>query len=81
MFLGSDLLTRIVFVMGFVVMLYTIKPCFIFKTDGTPRRWGVGVDEQGHKKTLLDARNVILVFCILLVKYYLKSKKPRLVYY
>jgi hypothetical protein len=81
MFLGSGLLTRIVFVMGFVVMLYSVKPRFIFKVDGKPRQWGVGVDEQGHRKTLLDARNVILVFCILLVKYYLKLRKPRLVYY
>lgn len=78
---GSSLITKAIFVMSFVVVLYLIKPTFMFKNNGKTREWGVGLDENGHKKTLLDTRWAMVIFCILFVKYYPKINRPRIIYY
>jgi hypothetical protein len=54
----------------FILVLYTVKPRFMFKNNGQPREWGVGLDSNGYKKTLLDIHSGIIVFSILCIKYY-----------
>ena len=77
---GSGLVTKTIFVMSFVVVMYLTKPTFMFKNNGKTREWGVGLDENGHKKTLLDTRWAMVIFCILFVKYYPRFNR-RIIYY
>jgi hypothetical protein len=66
----KDIIVKITCIIAFILFIYAIKPRFMFKNNGEPREWGVGLDSKGYKKTLLDIHWGIIVFVVLCIKYY-----------
>ena len=61
---------RIPYLLGIIVILYTVKPSIIFKPNGKPRVYGVGYDEEGYKKTLYTFQFVVIIIVLLLMVFY-----------
>ena len=61
---------RIPYLLGIIVVLYTIKPSIIFKPNGKPRVYGIGYDEEGYKKTLYTFQFVVIIIVLLLIMFY-----------
>lgn len=57
--------TNIWYVVAITALLYALKPSVLFKPNGKPRVYGVGVDEEGYKKTLYTFQFAILIIAIL----------------
>lgn len=49
-----------------ILILYFVKPSFMFKANGQTRHYGVGYDSNDYKKTLYTMQNVIIFTTILL---------------
>lgn len=47
------------YVLLIVLILYVIKPTFIFKPNGKLREFGFGVDSEGYKKTVLNVHIIL----------------------
>lgn len=60
---------KIPYIIGFVIVIYSIKPLFFFKLNGKPRQYGIGVDEEGYNKTLYTFQFLIILFAILLLSF------------
>lgn len=60
---------RLPYVIGIISLLYLIKPSLLFKPNGKPRLYGVGVDDEGYKKTLYTFQFVIIVIVIAIVRF------------
>lgn len=61
---------RIPYLLGIIVVLYSIKPSILFKPNGKPRVYGVGYDEEGYKKTLYTFQFAVIVVVLLLMMFY-----------
>ena len=59
-------MNNIVLLVLSVVILYMIKPTFIYKPNGRLREYGVGYDKMGFKKTFFTFPIVILIIVIAL---------------
>lgn len=58
----------------FVLSLFYFKPNILFKPNGTPREYGLGVDTEGVEKTLFSLHFVIIVTVFLIYFQYTKQK-------
>lgn len=58
---------RIPYLIGAIALMYLMKPTIMFKPNGKPRLYGVGVDEEGYKKTLYTFQFSIIITVIFLV--------------
>jgi len=70
MHLSDQAQRRIPYLLGIIVVLYTIKPTILFKPNGKPRVYGVGFDEEGYKKTLYTFQFVVIIVVLLLMVFY-----------
>jgi hypothetical protein len=61
---------RIPYLLGIIIVLYTVKPSILFKPNGKPRVYGVGYDEEGYKKTLYTFQFAIIIIVLLLIMFY-----------
>jgi hypothetical protein len=43
-----------------------MKPTLFFKPNGKPRQYGIGVDDEGYKKTLYTFQFAILILAVML---------------
>lgn len=66
------------YVIAFVLLLFIMKPRVMFKPNGKPREHGLGLDQEGYKKTLYTVHFVIFVgvFFIMAIKRPNKSNLP-----
>ena len=55
------------YLLGTIIVLYMLKPSFVFKPNGKPRQYGIGHDTEGYKKTLYSLQTVIIFVVILLI--------------
>lgn len=53
------------YIIGITVAIYFLKPSIFFKPNGKPRVYGVGIDEEGYKKTLYTFQFALLIIAIL----------------
>lgn len=53
-----------------VVLLFIIKPSIVFKPNDSIREYGVGVDDQGYKKTLFSVHFIIIIMAALVYLFY-----------
>ena len=70
MHLSEQAQRRIPYLLGIIIMLYTIKPSILFKPNGKPRVYGVGFDDEGYKKTLYTFQFVVIIIVLLLMVFY-----------
>uniref|UniRef100_A0A6C0H717 Uncharacterized protein n=1 Tax=viral metagenome TaxID=1070528 RepID=A0A6C0H717_9ZZZZ len=61
---------RIPYLLGIIVILYTVKPSIVFKPNGKPRVYGVGYDEEGYKKTLYTFQFVVIIIVLLIMVFF-----------
>jgi len=64
--ISSDTMRRIQYIICLVVVLYVMKPTLFFKPNGKPRQYGIGVDDEGYKKTLYTFQFAILILAVML---------------
>lgn len=57
------------YLVGFILLLFVVKPTLLFKPDGKQRTFGVGTDDQGFKKTLYTIPVLIVVFVALVTTF------------
>lgn len=65
----SNLKQTILILVAVIVVIHLLKPRFIYKPNGLPRKYGFGYDNDGYKKTVYSLNT--LVFFIAIVLYYL----------
>ena len=63
---SNTLQTKIIYAICIIFLLYTIKPSILFKQNGKIRSYGVGYDEEGHKRTLYTFQFVIIIIVLLI---------------
>jgi hypothetical protein len=56
--------SKIPYLVFIIIALYSIKPSLFFKANGKPRAHGVGIDEEGYKKTLFTFFFAIFVLTL-----------------
>lgn len=66
---SKDIIDKVPYLIGAILMLYFFKPSILFKPNGKPRQYGVGYDEEGYKKTLYTFQFSIIILVVLI--YYL----------
>jgi hypothetical protein len=66
--INNTLFYTILYIILFILLLYFTKPQFIFKPNGKPREYGIGVDDEGYKKTLYNLQFIIIIACIFIYK-------------
>jgi hypothetical protein len=49
-----------------IILFYIIKPSISFKPNGQLRKYGVGNDRDGYKKTLYTMQNIVILLTIVL---------------
>lgn len=59
-------LRKIPYLIGIVAILYMIKPSIFFKPNGKTRTYGVGVDDEGYKKTLYTFQFAVIIIALVL---------------
>jgi hypothetical protein len=57
----SYIINSIYYIVSFVILLFVFKPSIVFKPDGTSREFGLGIDNQGYKKTLYNTHFILLL--------------------
>lgn len=57
---------RVLYLVGFIFVMFMLKPRFFYKPNGKPREYGLGYDHEGYKKTLYSVQFIILVVAIFL---------------
>jgi hypothetical protein len=50
-----------------IVTLYVTKPAIFFKPNGKPRIYGVGLDEEGYRKTFYTFQFAVIVIVFVMV--------------
>lgn len=66
MLLSASSIKQIQYMVIFIIVLFFIKPALFFKSNGKVRLHGVGMDEEGYKKTLYNMHFMILILAIIL---------------
>jgi hypothetical protein len=62
----SETFTRqIPYLLIAIILIYMVKPNILFKPNGKPRIYGIGIDEEGYKKTLFTFQFVIIILSLL----------------
>lgn len=59
--------SNIGYIIGITILLYIVKPSIFFKPNGKPRVYGVGLDEEGYKKTLYTFQFALIIIAVVLV--------------
>lgn len=57
------------YLLGIIIIIFTIKPSIAFKPNGQLRSYGFGYDSDGYKKTLYTMHNIIILLVVLLYIY------------
>ena len=65
-YLQSDFQKKLMYIIGAIMLIYVLKPTLLFKPNGKSRVYGLGYDEEGHKKTLFNFQ-FIIIFIVLIV--------------
>jgi len=60
--------TILPYLLGTILLIYITKPTILFKPNGKVRNYGMGVDEEGYKKTLYTFQFVIIILIIIFFK-------------
>ncbi len=55
-----------------IIILYVLKPTFLFKPNGQLREYGFGIGDDGYKKSIFTFQMIIIV--ILLTVYVFMKK-------
>ena len=58
------------YVLGFIFIIYMLKPSIMFKPNGKPRVYGVGYDDEGYKKTLYTFQFTIIIMVLVMTMFY-----------
>lgn len=48
-----------------IFVLYSLKPHFLFGTDGKPKNNGLGSNSDGTKKTVFSMNNLIIILAFI----------------
>lgn len=62
----KNITNKILYFIFFSIIVFILKPSFIFKNDNSFREFGVGIDRDGHKKTLFNIFVLNLIVIVLL---------------
>lgn len=54
------------FLLLLIIVVFQIKPSFLFKPNGKPREHGFGLDSEGYKKTMFNLHFFIIVSAAIL---------------
>ena len=63
--IGRDKGKLILVYMFLITLLLYIKPAMVFDNNGDIRKYGVGVDENGIKKTLFSFQLLVIFVAII----------------
>jgi hypothetical protein len=55
---------QLLYLIGIIAFIYIYKPLILFKPNGKPRQYGIGVDEEGYKKTFYTFQIIIIISAI-----------------
>ncbi len=58
-------MNRYIPIILFILLLFIVKPNFIFKPNGKIREYGVGYDCEKHKRTLFNIHFLIILFAVI----------------
>lgn len=67
--MGEIITKRLPFLLLVIVLVFQIKPNFLFKPNGKLREHGYGLDSEGYKKTLFTLHFFIIFVAVLLHKF------------
>lgn len=65
----SILITKLPYLALLIVFIFQIQPSFLFKPNGKPREYGLGLDSEGYKKTILNLHFFILCASVIIYKF------------
>ena len=68
-YLSEDIQQKIIYLFIFIISIYIIKPNIFFKSNGKPRNYGIGFDNEGYKKTLYTFQFLIIILAIFVYLY------------
>jgi hypothetical protein len=57
---------KIFYIIFIIFALYIIKFPLFFKPNGKPREYGIGIDNEGYRKTLYTFQFAILIIAVIL---------------
>lgn len=63
---SNNITSKLLYLLGLIILLYITKPTIVFKPNGKPRQYGVGIDEEGFKKTLYTVHSVTFFGAVLI---------------
>ena len=58
------------YLIGVIVLVYLIKPSLFFKSNNQLREYGIGIDNDGYKRTLYTFQFFIIITAIILYYYF-----------
>lgn len=58
------------YLIGSIVLVYLTKPSLFFKSNNQLREYGIGVDNEGYKRTLYTFQFFIIITAIVLYYYF-----------
>lgn len=60
---------KMIYLIFLIIGLYSLKPDFVFKPDGTPREYGLGYDSKGHRKTFYTFQVLIMIMAVFIATF------------
>ena len=67
--ISSDTIAKIPYFLIIIFIVYQMKPSVFFKPNGKPRVYGLGIDDEGFKKTLYTFESFILLLTIFILNF------------
>lgn len=62
--ISNEVIQKIPYLLGVIIILYIIKPNIFFKPNGKSRVYGIGHDDEGYKKTLYTFQFIIIILAL-----------------
>ncbi len=69
-FLISNKVKRLIpYLLGIILIIFIIKPLVLFKPNGQVRSFGIGLDTNGHKKTLYSLEFILIILILFIYEF------------
>jgi hypothetical protein len=62
--ISPDVQNKIPYIIAIIIIIYILKPNFIFKPNGSHREYGLGYDRDGYKRSIYSMHVVIILIVI-----------------
>ena len=61
---SNETLTKIPYFLLIILVIYKLQPSILFKPNGKLRVYGLGIDDEGYKKSLYTFQFIIVLIAI-----------------